>query len=182
MRREGRGKEWAATVRQVTRETGKKYGQASWEAMRRMGYEGPKRERQLHEEFLRDGQRTKLQQQVDREREEIEADRRNEDFEQAVRLLPDNAPISAELDWIGAHPAMSRKARQQDTGKDILIGPEDILFAPHGRAPSKAAVVALQHWGNHPEQFYRKLLWQQLNSLATSVAMSRAMVVLPVPL
>jgi hypothetical protein len=164
MKRDGRTKEWYATVKQVMRETGKRYGPASWEAMRRMGYEGPKRERQLHEEFLQEGHKTSLQRQMDQGREEMEADRQDEEFEQALRLLPDTAPITVEMEWIQAHPAMARKARQTDKLKRVLVTASDILAAPHGLAPSKAAVFALQQWANCPETFYRELLSQQMKA------------------
>jgi hypothetical protein len=71
MKREGRGKEWFSTVKQVSKETGQRYGQAAWEAMRRLGYTGPEKERQLHQVFLENEDKTKLQRQIDAEQEQI---------------------------------------------------------------------------------------------------------------
>jgi len=163
MRREGRGEEWTATLKQVMNETGKKYGQTVGEAMRRMGYEGPERERQLHREFLENGEKTKLQRQIDQERQQIRGERQAEDFEEAVRLLPVTASDSAELDWIRAHPAMLRLAWQSDKTKPIILTAEDIL-----RAPSQAAVRELAHWANHPDKFFEMLLSE--DSQAADVA------------
>ena len=81
------------TLKQVTQETGKKYGQVAWEAMRRMGYEGPAKERQLYQEYLEDGEKTKLQRQIDTEREAIKEEQQVEEFEEAVRMLPDKASV-----------------------------------------------------------------------------------------
>ena len=63
MKREGREKAWYATLHRVMQESGKRYGQAVWPAMKLMGYAGPKREHELHEQFLREAQKTKLQRQ-----------------------------------------------------------------------------------------------------------------------
>ena len=160
MRREGREQEWHTTVKAVMEETGKRFGQAAWEAMRRMGYEGPEKERQLHQEFLKKGQKSKLRQQIDREREEIREEKSEEDFAWAIRMLPDKAPASTEIDWIRTHPAMIRRTRRNSL-KDILITPEDILCAPNGVAPSKAAVSALQHWANCPHEFFKQVLGER---------------------
>jgi hypothetical protein len=162
MKREGREKVWYTTVKQVMQETGKKYGQVAWEAMRRMGYEGPDKERQLYQEYLEDGEKSKLQRQIDAERLRIRDKQITEEFEQAVLTLPDKAPISVEIDWISAHPAMFRRAREKDKTKNILLTPEDILFTTHGPAPSRAAVVALQHWINFPLQFHKEILSEQI--------------------
>jgi hypothetical protein len=84
-----------------------------------------------------------------------------ETFEDAVAGLPDKAPAQANLDWIQSHPAMSRKARMKNNLESVLISPGDILHAPHGKAPSKAAVYALQHWANNPSEFFKQMLGEQ---------------------
>ena len=166
MKREGRGKEWSTVIKQVMKDTGKRYSQAIWEAMRKMGYMGPEKEHQLHAEFQANGQKTKLQRQIDEERQQIREELMTENFEQAVNALPDKAPITVEIDWIIAHPAMARWVRNSDKTENILITPEDILFPPHGPAPSKAAVVALQHWVNFPQQFFKEILDEQIKHSA----------------
>ena len=162
MKREGRGNEWSTVIKQVMENTGKRYGQAIWEAMRKMGYIGPEKEHQLHEEFQANGQKSNLQRQIDEERLQIREEIMTENFEQAVRTLPDKAPVSVEIDWLVAHPAMARWARETDKSKNILITPEDILFAPHGPAPSKSAAIALQHWVTFPQQFFKEILDEQI--------------------
>lgn len=86
-----------------------------------------------------------------------------DDFEKAVAGLPDRAPQAVNLDWISAHPAMARKSRQssRDNMNEILLTADDVLRAPHGPAPSKAAVYALQHWANHPADFFKAVLSEQ---------------------
>jgi hypothetical protein len=162
MKREGRDKEWYSILKQVKQETGKKYGQVAWEAMRRMGYEGPDKERQLYQEYIEHGEKTKLQRQVEAQRQRIKEEQITDEFEQAFLTLPDKAPIYVEINWIRAHPAMVRRAQARNKLKDILLTKEDILFTPQGPAPSRAAVVALQHWVNHPQQFYKELLSEQI--------------------
>ena len=80
------------------------------------------------------------------------------DLEEAVKTLPDKAPIQDEIDWIRSHPAMVRKARLKDAEENVLIDSNDILRPPHGRAPSKSAVYALQHWCNVPNKFFEMIL------------------------
>jgi hypothetical protein len=43
-----------------------------------------------------------------------------------------------------------------------MVTPDDILRAPNGMPPSKGAVFALQHWVNHPKEFYNEVLSQQI--------------------
>lgn len=83
------------------------------------------------------------------------------DFNNALVDLPDKAAVSTEMDWIRTHPAMVRQSRSSDVTKQVIITSRDILYAPHGKAPSKAAVFALQHWVNHPHEFYKQLLSEQ---------------------
>jgi hypothetical protein len=95
----------------------------------------------------------------------IKEEQITKNLEQAVMTLPNTAPISVDIEWIREHPAMMRMTRQKDKLKDILITAEDILRPPHGSAPSKSAVYALQHWVNHPQQFYKELLGEQKKHL-----------------
>lgn len=157
-------------------ETGRRYGPAQWEAMRRMGYLGPQEERRLYHEHLAQQQKkhdaevveaaraaitNHGREQIRQVQAEIREERRVENFEESVRTLPDQATAAVEIDWIRAHPAMARLDRQTDKTKQIMISAEDILQAPQGKAPSKAAVYALQHWANRPGEFYKQLLGEQ---------------------
>lgn len=155
MNREGRGKEWFATVKAVMAETGAKYHAASYEAMARMGYEGPKREWEIHAKYVEEEQ-AKLKTPAEKLREEIREERRIQNFEEALASLPSNATLDEVTKWIDAHPAMSRKARSNNPLKDVVITAEDI-YPQHGTAPSKSAVHALQYWANHPAEFYKSV-------------------------
>jgi hypothetical protein len=161
MEREGRYQEWVDRTKKLSLETNRGFSPCSWDAMREMGYEGPVKERALHEAFLSIEGQTKVQVQVQKERAEINEERKIEDFEEAVRSLPDLCSASVELDWIRAHPAMSRKARMRNNLDPVLITVEDVLLAPHGKAPAKSAVYALQHWANHPIDFFKTIISEQ---------------------
>ena len=111
MKREGREAEWHATLKKVMDETGKKFGQAAPQAMREMGYEGPKEERKLYDEHLANLHKTSAERALEKEVATAREDAKVARFEQAVALLPNNAPKAVELAWIEAHPAMARKRR-----------------------------------------------------------------------
>lgn len=173
MHREGRDKEWYATVRKLQEETGKGFNEIAGEAMRMMGYQGPDEERAI--EAARQQKVARLTKTTgDVLREEIRAERAASNFEEAVAMLPDKAPVQEEMDWIRAHPAMGRKARQPDKTKDIIISVDDILTASHGKAPSKSAVYALQHWCNCPHEFYKQLLGEHKKMSEESAAKNAA--------
>jgi len=84
-------------------------------------------------------------------------------FDAAVASLPPYCDDSVELDWIRAHPAMSRKSRYAALGvhEPIAVTEQDILSPPHGRAPSQTAAQALQHWVNTPDKFFDRVLTEQ---------------------
>lgn len=79
-------------------------------------------------------------------------------FSQAVQSLPNRAAKAVEMDWVAAHPAMSRLARAVDKTRDVRLTADDILNAPHGPAPSKWAANALQNWVNKPGKFFEVML------------------------
>ena len=60
---------------------------------------------------------------------------------------------------------MIRRSQQKNNLTDVLITANDILYPPHGQAPSRAAVIALQHWANFPQQFYKELLGEQIKHI-----------------
>jgi hypothetical protein len=157
MKREGRWREWQDTILAVRKEKGTNLAAATWETMRRMGYEGSEKERELAEEYhLRS-----LGVTINKEREAINRERLTEDFDEAMRMLPDTALGSTEIDWIRGHPLMCKADRQEGNLKKIIVNATDILQAPNGRAPSKSAVVQLQHWCNAPREFFKQVLSEQ---------------------
>jgi len=158
MRREGREPEWFARGKAAVEETGKHFSHIIFTVMRDMGYESVQKERELlaaHENSLHLTSSEKSRKKV---QDEIREERKVKNFDEALRMLPNKASVSEEIDWIRAHPAMSKKNRQKDQINAVLVTAEDILQAPHGKAPSQAAVHQLQHWMNHPGEFFKQLL------------------------
>lgn len=133
--REGRLLEYEEYVRKLMA-GGLTERRARWEAMRRFGYRSRRDEMMLHAAY---------------------ANREAGGLERAIGLLPDRASVGEELDWIRAHPAMARGGR----GREVELTEADILDAPHGRAPSKAAVFALRHWANNPNEFFKQMLLRE---------------------
>lgn len=161
MRREGREKEFREKITAAIQATGQRFNQVSWPVMREMGYISAADERdrlRKHEETMHLTSRQLANETI---KEEIRAERVIENFEEAVRMLPDKCSVSDEIDWIRAHPAMSRLGRSKNNLKHVDITAEDVLMPPHGRAPSKSAVYALQHWCNMPNEFYKQILAEQ---------------------
>lgn len=132
-------------ARELREKEGLSYRSSQNKAMREQGYIGPAHERKLAD---------------DREKGLPTQDSSNElcdqtSFEEAVNALPAHCPREEMIKWIEAHPAMLRKGRQRDISKSVIITVEDVLFAPHGKAPSKSSVNGLEHWANHPAEFYK---------------------------
>ncbi len=164
MKREGREQEWHERVRETIASTGKQFGAISYAVMREMGYVSPEKEREIHADYLANIHKTAAQAEMDRNRDEIREEIKEytavvvrKTFEQALNDLPPNAPVRVETDWVAAHPAMMRRDRQ-DHDRPVIIDVDDVLHAPHGRAPSRAAVGKLQHWCNRPAEFHKQLL------------------------
>ena len=150
MKREGREAEWLAVMKSVRTETGLKFGQAIWEAMKRMGYQGADVENRLYNEYL-DAQKAKEDADL---REKLGLI--NQEFEEALKTLPQRADYQAENDWILAHVAMTRRSILPP-GQPVRITASDILHADHGPCPSRAAGIKLQHWANKPDEVYKNL-------------------------
>lgn len=161
MRREGRIKEFAELQRKLRDEEHLQSTPAQWRAMRMMGYESADKERELEQDFIDNCHKTAKQREVEKLSAERAALYKTMDFEGAVATLPDTASSQVEIDWIRAHPAMSRLARQKDKTKDVVLDIDDVVKVSHGVAPSKSAVHALQHWANHPTEFYKSLMSEQ---------------------
>lgn len=78
--------------------------------------------------------------------------------EKAENSLPDSAPEAEEWEWIRNHPAMSLRRRGQKASREVELTVNDILRAPHGPAPSRSAVYQLEHFANHPQEFFKAAL------------------------
>lgn len=171
MAREGRAKELQLRVREVISQTGMGYSAALRVVMPQMGYINDQMELRLHREHrdqvLRDtvaaaiDSAAKVEEELNAlSEEEVRAAAEESAFESALLSLPANAPKARELEWIEAHPAMMRQSRMKATGKTgpVLITAADILDAPHGVCPSRAAAVQLQHWANNSTKFFEQIM------------------------
>lgn len=171
MAREGRAQELSERVREVIRETGMGYSSALEVVMPQMGYLNQQAEitlyRRHREECLRDSVEASIEAAAELEREESRltaeeqaAQKAEEEFEAALATLPANATKARELEWIEAHPAMMRHSRMKATGKEgpVIITAADVLDAPHGVCPSRAAAVQLQHWANNSTKFFEQIM------------------------
>lgn len=86
----------------------------------------------------------------------------------ALDKLPAKSSPDAILDWIAAHPAMMRHARQGEGDGPIVVTLEDAIYAPHGPAPCRVAVNQLQAYVNRPEKFFDKVLDRQMKAGGSS--------------
>ena len=112
MKREGREAEWHATLKKVMDETGKKFGQAAPQAMREMGYEGPKEERKLYDEHLANLHKTSAERALEKEVATAREEAKVASFEQAGAGGGEwGGWKNGWVGWIEAHPAMARKRR-----------------------------------------------------------------------
>jgi hypothetical protein len=168
MKRDGRDKEWYAKVKEVRAATGKPFNAAAWQAMKEMGYEGPEKEKALYREYQETLHLTSEQKSLAKEREAINEERRIESFEEAMKTLPDEAPPADEIRWQRTHPVMLRRSRDKNKIQDILLTADDILYPINGKAPSKAAVIELQYWVNHPTKFYEQLMGERKKTMEGS--------------
>lgn len=173
IRREGRWREWADTLERLMKETGKPYGYVRPRAMRELGYLGADQERNLALLYEQEGYVSPITEVISEEQKIRQAEKRVTDYEEAIATLPDHCPASMVMDWVAAHPAMSRLARNPDKTKVVLISADDILRAPHGKAPSKEAARTLQHWANCPHEFYKQRLSEQKKAKSGEDASSR---------
>lgn len=156
MKRDGRGDEWHRRVKEVMASQGKTFHQACCVVMKEMGYEGPDKERELWQTFVESLHKTSERIEAERVESEQAPIRRMLTFEAAMMQLPPTASAQEELDWVRAHPAMNRFYHRTDKTKDVILTADDIVSAP-----SKSAAQSLQHWVNHPSEFWKQLLGEQ---------------------
>jgi hypothetical protein len=155
LRREGREADWYRTVKDVCAELNVRFGQGSGEAMRRLGYEGPEKEKALYLEHQASLKHNELARFVAENTKEWNKELRMNDFEQALAELPATADPAVEMDWVGAHPAMMR-AYDLPVGSDkrVKVDANDILAPIHGKSPSKRAAIALRQYVDCPRKFF----------------------------
>jgi len=170
LRREGRYQKYLAVLRE---RSGGFENKVAWNkiaptVMKEFGYEGPKKEREIHATYLASKHKGLLAEQLRAEKEEIRKERVVENYEDALRGLPNRASSAVEMEWIRAHPAVSRLDRQKDQTKQVILTAEDVLLPPHGPAPSKYAVQALQHWVNRPGKFFEQMLSEDKKAMVES--------------
>jgi len=158
MVREGKIADYRKRLKERMTEGGLWYAKARSETMKEFGYAGPKEERRIHEDWMKLQEAVQFR-EVAKQVRGIDLDeRRIERFDEALECLPANASPSDEIAWVRAHPAMARKDQTKDKTQDVKITADDVLYAPHGKAPSRAAVNQLIYWANRPQKFYEGLL------------------------
>ena len=140
MKREGRTKEWNETIRAVQAETGKQFGRIVYDVMKRMGYEGPEKERELAAAF---------------ESSQRPTDPAANNIDEIRKKLPDRAAIATEINWVLSNGAMYRRACNRNI-EEIRVTVADVLGPP--KCPSKAALTLLQHCANQPNEFYKQFM------------------------
>jgi hypothetical protein len=149
----GKRQEWRKINREIAKAHPEKtVSQVANEARRRMGYIGTKDERIKYIDWIEQKKLAQDNNRASRERGRVR------EFEAALELLPDSCDPSDSVQWVQAHPAMSRKGRMKEKDAVVMLSAEDILCPPHGRAPSRYAATALQTWVNHPSDFFRLIL------------------------
>lgn len=90
----------------------------------------------------------------------------------ALSRLPKQTPVGVSIfGWIAAHPALKRF--DPATAQRVEITAEDVLYAPHGRAPSLEAVAALERFANAPADFWKKWLEVQAKNESKSAGESQ---------
>ena len=152
--REGRGKEYTSLVKKLQAEGMTLYA-ARYKAAREMGYQGPKVERALYEDWqkLQRGRlmQANLEEQRESVREEVNAARKALDWDEIFIGLPEQADPMVEVNWVRAHPAMNRWRRQADKTKFVYVEAADIVGAP-----SRSAANMLVEWVNQPYEFQKQ--------------------------
>jgi len=161
MEREGRLPELRAVVREKMQETGMGYNAALQAVRGYFGFVNTETELRLYREHRKNIllSAAETEDVVQGAYERLESEERA--FFAALATLPANAPKAREIEWIEAHPAMMRSTRNKANGyasNVVNITADDILRAPHGPCPSRAAAVQLQHWANNSTKFFEQIM------------------------
>ncbi len=169
MTREGLRDEFRRRICERMKELGPgSMGKATSEIRKEMGYKGAKEERKLYEEYAANLHKTSLQVAMEKQITEIREEKKVENFEESVRMLPLRAPMSEELEWVRLHPAMGRG----DDDHPTVVTADDILCAPQGKAPSQGAVRLLKHWVKRVDKFFELMMSEQKKMTEESNARS----------
>ena len=104
----------------------------------------------------------------DAEKREKEEERKTRDRDRkrsqawmtAFSKLPEEAEPEDELRWVRNHPAMMRAKLGEDATN---LMPKEIKDAP-----SRSAVIQLQHWMENPDKFYNALLSRQAKTIESN--------------
>lgn len=78
--------------------------------------------------------------------------RKSATYDEVFNSLPAVANPAIEMEWVGSHPAMSRKTRGKEKDGVVVTAP-DIRTAP-----SKRAANMLVIWSVKPAEFYKQVL------------------------
>jgi hypothetical protein len=140
LRREKGTEEWqkvCARIKELIAQ-GVNQGAANWQAYREFGYLGAAKEAKLRK--AHEAQHGPVM---------IEDRPNPKEFDDALARLSTN-PVDQKIEiaWIRNHPAMCRKARQDDNTKPVKMTADDIKDAP-----SRAAAIQLQNWADNPREF-----------------------------
>ena len=155
MHNEGKFDDYVNEIRRLQRDDKMVYAQARLMAMKNFGYIDVATERAPHEMWERMVAMGKIALKEQESSAVLEGRQREVDeetaYRQAFNALPETTAGATALDWIRAHEAMTRKARNPEL-EFVQILASDIV-----KAPSKSAVNALQNWANNPGKFFEKL-------------------------
>jgi hypothetical protein len=160
LRQEGRWEEFLARRKELC--AGKWGGaelNAGLTALRReFGYRG-KDENADEDEWYLD-RRAKQQREANRK---YRMKKKKTDFEKSLTLLPNTAAPERELDWVSSHPAMLRLSRGDvdEEKQKVILDADDVMDSIVGQAPSKRAVIMLQHWANNPDGLQKAMVSEQ---------------------
>lgn len=125
--------------------------------MKELAFPGKKAELLIEEQCQKEFVHT-VKSEAKTEKVTIAEEKRIMTFEEAVKTLPIKSSPKEDMDWIRSHTAMLRYNQLKDKTKQVTISIDDILHADHGPAPSRAAVVSLQHWVNYPNEFHKQII------------------------
>jgi hypothetical protein len=167
--REGLRDEFRRRIAERMKELGPgSMAKATSEIRKEMGYQGAKEERQLYADYIGNLHKTSLKVAMEKQITEIREEKKVENFEESVRMLPLRAPMSEELEWVRLHPAMGRG----DDDNPTVVTADDILCAPQGKAPSQGAVRLLKHWVKRVDKFFELMMSEQKKMTEESNARS----------
>lgn len=166
MEREGRLDEYDGRIA-VERELGKSRRQATYAAMREMGYKNAETERRLYRTALARGMLDRRRENLRTHQKRRRKKMRDKELDQEFDKLPDNASNKVELAWVRSHPKMMHAVLARLEGVNgeeadrIKLTVEDITSPSNGHCPSKSAFTMLGSWLEDPKEFRKQLIPEQ---------------------